>query len=298
MLTLPMARYRFRVRMHDTLKLPEFSGSLMRSVFGSALKRLACSNHEKQPCTDQCAYRRLFDPERPEQGRFPENPPPYVIQPPRQTLVEAGQCLQFSMVLMGKALEDFPIVVQAWQQALAAGLGKKRVTGQLLDITLVNEEQPQRVYSSLDCQYQPHKPEVLLPADYSGSVTMNLLTPLRLQQQKQFIKPQGLTTEMLAKALLRRTRLAGEVYLDLKSPDWHQFAQWFEPVTMQSELNWQTVERYSSRQKQSMKLGGLLGVIRLNYVPAELQPWLKLGEYLHLGKNSSFGLGQYYLSVV
>ncbi|AMO56222.1 hypothetical protein GZ77_05260 [Endozoicomonas montiporae] len=298
MQVLPLARYRFRVRLHDTLQLPEFSGSLMRSVFGNALKRLACAAQGDEPCSGGCAYKRLFDPQRPERGRFPENPPPYVIQPPRQTRVEAGQCLQFSMVLMGKALDDLPIVVQAWQQALSVGLGKERVTGQLLDVCLVGEGEQQEVYSSLDCRYQPHKAEVLLPVQSSGAVAMNLLTPLRLQQQKRFLKPEGLTTELLAKALLRRTRLAGEIYLGLTTPDWHQFAQWFESVTMRSDLRWQTVERYSSRQKQSMKLGGLLGSIQLDNLPAELMPWLKLGEYLHLGKNSSFGLGQYHLQVM
>ena len=209
MQTLPLARYRFRARMHDTLHLPEFSGSLMRSVFGLALKRLTCSAHGDHPCSGGCAYKRLFDPEHPKQGRFPENPPPYVIEPPRQNIIEGGHCLQFSMILMGKALDDLPIVVQAWQQALVAGLGKQRIAGQLLDVSLVQEGGCQVVYSSLDCRYQPYKPEVTLLSVSSDTAVINLLTPLRLQQQKQFVKPDALTVDVLAKALLRRTPFSG-----------------------------------------------------------------------------------------
>ena len=299
MQNLPVARYRFRVRMHKALTLPAFSGSLMRSVFGRALKQIACAAHGEEPCPPQCAYKRLFDPERPVDGRFPENPPPYVIEPPRQTRIEAGQQLQFAVVLLGDALDDLPIVVQAWQQALTTGLGGQRASGQLLDVTLINNESCITVFSTLDCRFQPHSPRLnLLSGSGFNRCQLHFLTPLRLQQQKQFLKPEALTPELLAKALLRRIRLAGELYLGLKLPDWHQFAHWFEAVSMKSDLQWQTVERYSSRQQQSMKLGGLTGIIAFENLHPQLAPWLLLGQYLHLGKNSSFGFGQYHLTTM
>lgn len=63
---------------------------------------------------------------------------------------------------------------------------------------------------------------------------------------------------------------------------------------MGTQLHWHDQTRWSSRQQQSMKLGGLLGRLPL---PAagldQLWPLLWFGQYVHLGKNTSFGLGQY-----
>ncbi|MDV7399370.1 CRISPR system precrRNA processing endoribonuclease RAMP protein Cas6, partial [Arthrospira platensis SPKY1] len=52
-------------------------------------------------------------------------------------------------------------------------------------------------------------------------------------------------------------------------------------------------ERYSSRQKQKMKLGGLVGRWQLLQVPAPLLPFVHLGQWLHVGKEGAFGLGKY-----
>ena len=38
----PLARYRFRVRATQPLKLPDFAGSMLRGAFGRSLRKLAC----------------------------------------------------------------------------------------------------------------------------------------------------------------------------------------------------------------------------------------------------------------
>ena len=55
----------------------------------------------------------------------------------------------------------------------------------------------------------------------------------------------------------------------------------------------------SSRQRQEMTLGGVLGRWTLSgdsAVLAQLWPWLWLGQWLHLGKNATVGLGGYRLA--
>ncbi len=46
-----------------------------------------------------------------------------------------------------------------------------------------------------------------------------------------------------------------------------------------------------------MKLDGLLGSLRLSGPLAPFSELLHLGQWLHLGKNASFGLGGYTLTV-
>lgn len=58
-----------------------------------------------------------------------------------------------------------------------------------------------------------------------------------------------------------------------------------------------TVVHYSSRQQRRMKLGGMAGTACYEAPDsgggvAPFWPWLKVGELVHLGKNTAFGLGK------
>jgi hypothetical protein len=84
--------------------------------------------------------------------------------------------------------------------------------------------------------------------------------------------------------------------------DWSQAAQHIrnlsESLTDTQDLHWFDWTRYSSRQQQEMTLGGVLGNWTLHGAPdvlAEIYPWLWLGQWLHVGKNASMGLGKYHL---
>jgi hypothetical protein len=59
-----------------------------------------------------------------------------------------------------------------------------------------------------------------------------------------------------------------------------------------SELKWRDWERYSARQDVRMKLGGVVGGITYVGALTWFQPYLRLGEYLRVGKNTSFSLGK------
>ena len=53
--------------------------------------------------------------------------------------------------------------------------------------------------------------------------------------------------------------------------------------------------RWSNRQKQKMQMDGLLGEVTLQHLSNQLADILYLGQWLHVGKGSVFGLGQYVL---
>lgn len=52
-------------------------------------------------------------------------------------------------------------------------------------------------------------------------------------------------------------------------------------------------ERYSNRQRTRMKLGGVVGTATYAGDLAPFLPLLSLGEWLHVGKGATFGLGKY-----
>jgi len=61
-------------------------------------------------------------------------------------------------------------------------------------------------------------------------------------------------------------------------------------------LKWDDWDRFSGSQKVWMKFGGLTGSVTY---AGDLQPFydlLTLGEWLHIGNKTNFGLGKYELS--
>jgi CRISPR/Cas system endoribonuclease Cas6 (RAMP superfamily) len=58
-------------------------------------------------------------------------------------------------------------------------------------------------------------------------------------------------------------------------------------------LSWFDWERYSARQDTRMKMGGFVGSITFEGDFEPFLPFLLLGEQIHVGKGTSFGLGKY-----
>ncbi len=76
--------------------------------------------------------------------------------------------------------------------------------------------------------------------------------------------------------------------------DFKQFIEQAKEVkAVDKQLRWYDWERYSAKQDTKMKLGGIIGQITFEGHLEPFLPFLKLGEYIHIGKNTSFGLGQY-----
>jgi len=64
-----------------------------------------------------------------------------------------------------------------------------------------------------------------------------------------------------------------------------------------SVVVWQDLTRYSTRQQTAMQMGGLLGRFELPRDGIEpFWPYLWLGQWTHVGKFTSMGLGRYRLA--
>lgn len=319
--TLPIARYRFSARAIDGVQLPHYAGSLLRGQFGAALRHLACMT--RQPtCTDcplrsTCPYPCIFEAPAPAQHqvqRFSAIPNAYVVEPPAPTpadkgvcaaerRLQAGQELRFHMVLIGSAIEQLPLIIVAWQRALARGLGKQRSR---LVLELVEwqdaDGQHHPVWSAHQPHIQPHAASLSVPplAPDLQTLHLHIHTPLRLQHQGHALPPDKLAPRTLISAVARRAALV----LEFHARQTHWGAQvpavtaLAEQLQDHRQLHWFDWTRYSSRQRQEMALGGVLGQWHLHGHPdmmAQLWPWLWLGQWLHVGKNATMGLGGYRL---
>lgn len=318
---LPIARYRFTARLRQNLRLPDYAGSLLRGQFGAALRHLACMTRQTVcggcPLQASCPYTRIFEA-LPPQGHalqaFSAIPNAYVVEPPPPVTSRhddgathpghyaVGDDLVFHMVLAGAALDQLALVVYAWQRALAHGLTKDRAPADLVQVEWVDGHGiGHPIWHAGHPQLAPHPASLQIPvAPDTDALQLHFDTPLRLQHQGHPIKPAQLTPRALLAAVARRVALVLEFHAGQS-----QWGGLVPCVSAQAEqlhelrdLHWFDWKRYSSRQRQEMTLGGVLGCWTLRGDPdtlADLWPWLWLGQWLHVGKNATFGLGGYRL---
>jgi hypothetical protein len=306
--TLPVARYAFVFRMQDELRLPEFAGSLLRGQFGASLRRIACITGLPHcpPCPlyRTCPYPAIFETPPPHSHslqRFSQVPNPYVIEPPPLGLrrVTAAETLSFRIVLVGRALGQLPLIAYAFQRAFERGVGRLQAKGHLEDIVDETSGAPESVWDAERSRIHAHEQTLTVPQmPQTRAITLTIATPLRLQSQGHPVPLERLQPRTLFTALLRRASLLFELHASMPpvGTDAARLAAAAEQLTDERRLQWKDWTRFSSRQKREMTLGGVVGEWTLAGELDELLPWLWLGQWLHVGKNASMGMGMYSLT--
>jgi CRISPR/Cas system endoribonuclease Cas6 (RAMP superfamily) len=59
------------------------------------------------------------------------------------------------------------------------------------------------------------------------------------------------------------------------------------------ETHWWQAERWSSRQQKRLDVSGLVGRVTFSGLDNFAWGLLRIGEHLHVGKNTTCGLGKY-----
>ena len=221
--------------------------------------------------------------------------------------IGAGETLRFNLVLFGHALGHLPLISLALQRAVEQGLGPQRAAGRLARIEVQRradgaEPAWAEIWQPAAAAIAAHDARfAVAPTRADAGATQAQLvfdTPLRLQHQGQPVRPPALTPRKLAADLLRRITLLAEFHAGRPGliPDAPALVQHAARLGQQLDLHWHDWSRYSSRQRQEMTLGGALGGWTLTGELGPLLPWLRLGEWLHVGKNATLGLGRYRLA--
>ncbi|HWP57257.1 MAG TPA: CRISPR system precrRNA processing endoribonuclease RAMP protein Cas6, partial [Candidatus Acidoferrales bacterium] len=125
-------------------------------------------------------------------------------------------------------------------------------------------------------------------------LTIEFVTPLRVVYRERLAT--DLTFQVLLRNLLRRVAHLSYFHCG-GDPSAVAFKEWIELAqgvrTARRELRWFDWERYSSRQRTAMRLGGLVGRVTFTGRLGPFRALLAAGEVTHVGKGTSFGLGRY-----
>lgn len=299
---------RLRLRVKSPLRLPPYKGSTLRGAFGSVFKRVICIQRQAD-CDDcllrgNCVYNYVFNTPAPasNQGNnmSARVPHPFLLRPPLDMKTEyiTGDFFDFDLVLIGRGIDYFPYFVYTFQRIGEVGIGRGRGRCILDEVavrdsnggeTLLYKEPGRELLNEVLRLSPPSPPSVA----YLKSVRLDFLTPVRLKSQGRFIN--RLTFEILIRSLLRRLADLGEYHCGSTwNIDFRTLINSAATVkTLSHDLEWRDWERYSRRQDRRMKLGGLEGSVSYAHIPAGFFPLLSAGGFLHVGKNTAFGLGHY-----
>jgi hypothetical protein len=300
--------YDFSCRLENEAILPAYKGSTFRGVFGHAMKRVVCAlkQQECDQCLLQqsCLYSIVFEKmpvKNQEFSRIAAPPHPFVIEPPLTTQAHfpAGSQLEYSVLLFGEVNNSLPYFIYAFDQVGKIGIGK-RINGErghfVLERVILGKHE---IYSNGDQKLNlPNKLENLTlnneksQSDNILKVKITLETPLRLKFKNQL--KADLPFHVLVRAMLRRISSLLFFYGDGEPAlDYRGLVQRANNVkTTNNKLKWFDWRRYSHRQDRSMLMGGMIGTAAYEGNLGEYLPLIELSSMVHLGKQTSFGLGK------
>ena len=314
-MSIYFAKFRFSLRLLTDGRLPAYLGPTLRGGFGHVFRRNVCIS-QSEGCEDcllrgTCAYSYCFETPTGQEMNLDYDsshyPHPFVIEPPLESVDgrPVNGCLRFNLVLVGKAIDYLPYFVFVFDELGRAGIGRDRaryILETVEALASLDGSQYQPVYDCNRRFVSSCPPSITFADAVNGvkdrcprKVAIGFLTPTRIMYQGRLAET--VDFQVLIKNILRRLSLLSEMHCGSeRSLDYRQIIDQAATVnTVDSRLYWRDMERYSSRQKRSMKLGGFVGSTTFEGDLGEFMPLLKLGEYLHVGKGTSFGLGQYHI---
>jgi CRISPR-associated endoribonuclease Cas6 len=261
----------------------------------------------------KCVYSYIFETPPPSNTsrmrKYPFAPHPFIITPPleEKRTYRQNDTLSFELTLIGKSIDYLPYFIYTFDEMGKMGIGKGRGKYQLENVGQrtkvkgegLEKEEAKLIYSGRDKTLKNNF-MVLRVDDLSSfsdlppsTLHLRFLTPTRLKFDGSLSpKPEF---HILIRNLLRRISLLSYFHCEEElGLDFKGLIERSKDVKVKKQnLSWFDWERYSNRQETKMKMGGFIGSITFEGNLKEFLPLIMLGEYIHVGKGTSFGLGKY-----
>lgn len=270
-------------------KLTQLLSSAQR--FEAALRALICNRHDREcagcPQNGSCSFvllcgRQLSSDH--ELVRLYQRPGvPFVLGPLQQT--QSGQ-LKLSLILLGPAIHQVALFVQAVRQSLGAD--------DLHQVSACDYQNLRHILPDLSSRSLADMPvlsaatmlDLATPRFAScRQILITITSPLRMMHQGHELN--RFDPGLFVKAVLRRISSMTAYYGTSADPDlFRRYAQSAERFLLLSQ----------SAQQQGRR--GVSGCFVLEGSCNELGPLLSLGGLLHLGKGAAYGNGAFTVSPV
>jgi hypothetical protein len=324
MTSILLQHLRFHLEPKAPLHMPAYNkGNVIRGGFGSTFRRIVCHANCREPETCElrnvCPYTAVFNPFVPEGSeKISKNrdiPRPFVIKPPLETKEGylPGERLSFDVVLVGKIKDYLPYFIVTFKELSQAGLGWHRSPVELCAVGHVGSDgietpvytketnlvrPPANAISWVDlcAAHGSNNGSTGSPQDGASNITritLRFLTPTMLKADG--VQARRATFGPIAKRLRDRINALSYFYCGAGLEiDFKAFGEHAEKIkTVADSTRWVESARYSRRREVTHDLSGFVGEVSFEGDLAPFISYLKLGEYVHVGKNAVFGNGWY-----
>jgi len=306
---ITLYKFIFNLEALEDMNLPPYKGSMFRGAFGATFRKVVCVTH-KPNCDNcilqlQCSYFRIFETEITDNNIWflkgvKKLPHPFIIDPPLEEKrgYAKGDSLEVGLTIFGEYINFLPFFVYTFQQMGGKGISYKRSKFQLDSVYNISLEKEILIFSSKDNMLKTGLLDGIsidtLDFNYPGKeITLDFISPFRVQKTgKVFTNPQLITPEILLQTLERRIFAIASLFCN-SGNNWQPIKIENDLRIAENNLYFYDWERYSSRQKTKILLGGFRGRLKLEGDIKRYYPLFKCGEHLNIGKNTVFGLGKY-----
>jgi hypothetical protein len=307
-LTFEFYRFRFYFRAAGTLYFPVYkSGNIVRGAFGDIFRKLVCipSCREAMTCDIRadCPYARVFEPQA-ARGEGPSGlvdwPRPFVFRAAHldgRTLVPE-EPFHFDVHNFDVRDPALPYFVLAFAQLAREGLGPGRGRADLTSVDQLdlNEARVAQVFDGGQFRMRelaaPNVVDLSETPERVSRLRVRFVTPTELKAGHQLAdRPEfGILFGRLRDRISNLRALYGAGPLEI---DFSAMGDRAAAVRMtRCELRQTEVDRLSSRTGQRHPLGGSVGEAEYEGELAEFLPYLRLGKWVGVGRQTVWGKGE------
>ncbi len=268
-----MNYHHIEVKINTTHKPSYFIGSMIRGAMGYALKKVTCINpsYNCEGCFAQnsCLYHQFYELKNSfHKYRFD---------------IELGSGkFDFGLYLFDDACDRLPYVLSALEMVLKSnGLTKHNYIFNDIEFFLNgNAIYENGAFKSLDIL-----PKVFKVDSFCPNIKLKLLTPLRIKKSNKFLRD-DVELEDILRSIYQKEQEFNSGKKAFKLDYIPSYA------TVIKALSYKSLTRNSNRQKQRMKMDGIVGELAFMGLDERSYELLKLGEVIGVGKQTVMGLGK------
>lgn len=284
--------YVINLVLEKNYKFETYPVFLLRSIIGNQLHRMYCMKTSESSCEKclfnaTCGYALFFETILTQNniiipGRT-KGCHPFVLR----LLDQTDRNISFSLVLVGDYIKYFFPVMEALKRAGEYGLGTERVKFRIDSVE-------NNGLFVLGERFEPEMHDFSLTMDCNKMVDINyhikLKSPLRLVVKNRVLSFP--TYRDFISSANRRIRQLVMLYGMADESEVNLPYQFSDLEFTDENFIYESLTRWSSRQKQIEPLGGVTGSINLVGKISTFEKGLLEGaELFSIGKNTNFGLG-------
>jgi CRISPR-associated endoribonuclease Cas6 len=262
----------------------ETEGDKWRSGMEQAFKANECTMKHVDNCAgctaeNPCLYRPYFETTKPR---------PFVVRPAldKKTEYNNNELINLDLVLIGRSIAHSYRFIKAMERLGHMGIGRGRGRFSVVDVKTGLLQQAGDFFKTRqrgDSQY-----------------IIDLLSPLKIKEADTGIRYKDLPFPVFFRNLLNRILNLNYLYCDgaefdreKGDPEKAELLRISETIRAEGNLHWEDFGRFSSRQKESLKIGGLTGEFKISGNIEKLYPYLRIGEQIGAGQNTVSGFGRF-----